>query len=204
LTRREAAILGAIAVTVAGCGGVVHPHVAAPVTASPAVAHSTWRGNAVNGPTAAPRFALSDQAGARVALAALVLVTFLYTHCPDICPLTARHLNAALRLLPRAARSRTRVLAVSVDPEGDTPAAVGRFIAEHRLLPQFRYLTGSRAALRPVWQAYNVLATPRNGDAIDHSAYTALVDRRGTIRVYFDVTTSPVDIAHDIRHALTL
>ena len=159
-------------------------------------------------PTAAPRFALRDQAGVRVELAALrgdvVLVTFLYTHCPDVCPITAGHLNAALRLLPRAARSRTLVLAVSVDPEGDTPAAVRRFIAEHRLLPQFRYLTGSRATLRPVWQAYNVLAAPRSADAIDHSAYTALVDRRGTVRVYFDASSSPTDIAHDIRRALAL
>ena len=51
------------------------------------------------------------------------LVTFLYTNCPDVCPLIAEHLNTALRQLGTT-RADTRVLAVSVDPNGDTPSAV--------------------------------------------------------------------------------
>ena len=35
------------------------------------------------------------------------------------------------------------MLAVSVDPKGDTPSAVRHFIAVHRLLPEFLYLTGT-------------------------------------------------------------
>ena len=132
----------------------------------------------------------------------VVLVTFLYTHCPDVCPVIANNLNAALRLLAPADRARTRVFAVSLDPAHDGPSEVRRFIAEHRLLPQFRYLTGSRATLQPVWQAYNVIAAPRNDTAIDHSAYTTLVDRRGIAQVYFDSTSPPADIAHDVRRAL--
>ena len=74
------------------------------------------------------------------------LVTFLYTHCPDVCPLIAEHLNTALRRLRQALRRHPRSrLAASVDPKGDTPAAVRRFVAVHHLLPQFRYLSGSAA-----------------------------------------------------------
>ena len=57
------------------------------------------------------------------------LVTFLYTNCPDVCPLIAEHLNTALRRLGE--RADTRVLAVSVDPKGDTPAAVRQFRRRH-------------------------------------------------------------------------
>ncbi len=51
----------------------------------------------------------------------LVLLTFLYTNCPDVCPLITQNLNEALQMLG-AKRDDVRVLAVSVDPEGDTPS----------------------------------------------------------------------------------
>src|SRR5439155_25348111 len=45
----------------------------------------------------APNFQLTDQAGQKISLAQFkgkpVVLTFLYTHCPDICPLTAEHLH---------------------------------------------------------------------------------------------------------------
>ena len=75
-----------------------------------------------------------------------VLVTFLYTHCPDVCPLIAANLNAALRTLG-AGTKHVRVLAVSVDPKGDTAAAVRAYRTRMHLLPQFRYLIGTRAEL---------------------------------------------------------
>ena len=73
---------------------------------------------------------------------------------------------------------------MSVDPKGDTPAAVRRFVAKHRLLPQFRYLSGSAAQLRPVWAAYHVAADPGHGTtAIGHSAFVLLVDPQGVERL---------------------
>jgi protein SCO1/2 len=203
VTRRAAVAAVVAAAAAAGCGGEAH-HAgqAAPAARTPA----GWSGHAVDQPTRAPGFALLDQQRRRVSLHALhgdvVLVTFLYTRCPDLCPLLARRVDAALRLLTRPQRAHVRVLAVSVDPEHDTPGAVRRFLAEHRLLPQFRYLTETRARLRPVWQSYNVLATPRDGEAIDHSAYVALVDRRGELRVTFEASSAPRVIARDVRRAL--
>ena len=64
--------------------------------------------------------ALHDADRRRVTLAQqrgrYVLVTFIYTHCPDVCPLITANLNAALRRLGPA-RSNVRVLAVSVNGE---------------------------------------------------------------------------------------
>ncbi len=51
-----------------------------------------------------------------------VLVTFLYTHCPDICPLITSNLRVTLNMLGAQA-SQAQIIAVSVDPRGDTPAA---------------------------------------------------------------------------------
>jgi protein SCO1/2 len=127
-----------------------------------------------------------------------VLVTFLYTHCPDVCPLIASNLNTALRLLgPRA--SRVAVVAVSVDPQGDTPAAVRAYARRLRLVPQFHYLTGTRAELMPVWRKYNVLAIARKPELVDHVAYTVLVDPSGRRRVLYDAQVKARSVAHDIR-----
>jgi protein SCO1 len=183
----------------AGCGGAAAPSA---VTRPPAPRFS---GLEVADPPKAPSFALHDAAGKRVALSAqrgrLVLVTFLYTHCPDVCPLIAEHLNQALRDLGPDRRD-VRVLAVSVDPKRDTPAAVRLYARRHRLLPQFRYLTGRERQLAPVWKAYHVAVNPGDLDSVDHTAYTVLIDSRGRERVIYDAKVRPRDVVHDVRSLL--
>ena len=153
-------------------------------------------------PSVTPNFALRDQNGQLVRLSAqrgkVVVLTFLYTHCPDLCPLTAMHVEAALDRLG-ARRSGVSVLAVSVDPEGDTPAAVRRFVRTHRLGPQFHYLTASRNVLAPIWRSYNVTSVKVGGADPDHTLYVLLLDRSGKSRVLFDAQALPAAIAHDLR-----
>ena len=164
-----------------------------------------FAGPTLTHPVPPPDFALRDQHGRVVRLSRLhgkvVLLTFLYTHCPDVCPLTATNLNTALALLGRS-RDHVRVLAVSVDPKGDTHASVTAFIRAHRLRPQFHYLTGTAKALRSVWRAYRVQAVPQGEAGVDHTLYTLLIDPVGKGRVLFDVQARPATIAHDVRLVL--
>lgn len=160
-------------------------------------------GPTIKNPTTPPPFALRDQDGHTVRLSQqrgrVVLLTFLYTHCPDVCPLTAGNLNVALRTLG-IQRRQVRVLAISVDPRGDTHAAVNRFIREHRLLPQFRYLTGSPSSLRRIWAAYGVRSLAQAGShLVDHTLYTLLLDSTLKGRVLYDSTATPLAITHDVR-----
>jgi protein SCO1/2 len=179
--------------------------VAAAATAASASARAprdTFAGATIEQPAALPDFALRDQNGRLVELAGqhgkLVLLTFLYTHCPDVCPLTAQNLSLAVGSLGKAGRD-VRVLAVSVDPAGDTPKSVRRFVRDHRLSPQFHYLTGTGAQLSPIWHAYDVTAVRNPGDDVDHTLYVLLVDRTGKGRVIYDATARPATIAHDLR-----
>src|SRR3954449_13334548 len=101
----------------------------------------------------AVRFALRDQDGRVVDAAALrgrpAVVTFLYTSCRDTCPLVADQVRGALDSLGSAS---VPVVAVSVDPRGDTPLSAKRFLARHGLTGRARYLLGARARLAPVWR----------------------------------------------------
>jgi protein SCO1 len=180
----------------AGCGGSR----AAKIEMAPEQP-STFKGSELSPPRKAPPIALHDTNGRSVTLAAergrFVLVTFLYTHCPDVCPLIAENLNAALRRLGPG-RSRVRVIAVSVDPKGDTPAAVRAYMRRMHLLPQFRYLIGSAASLRKVWNAWHV-QTVRAPGVVQHVTYTALVDPKGSERVLYDSSVRAAQVLHDLR-----
>ena len=176
----------------AGCGG------AETMGAPPA----PYAGATLANPALAPDFALRDQHRQLVRLrherGNVVLLTFLYTHCPDVCPLTAINLNAALGLVGPS-RKEVSVLAVTVDPQGDTPTAVASFVRSHHLRRQFHYLTGSPPALRRIWSAYQVKAVRQGKDAgVDHTLYTLGIDRQGVARVVFDATAQPGVIAHDL------
>jgi protein SCO1/2 len=159
-------------------------------------------GPAIVHPSTAPDFTLRDQNGHAVRLRAqrgkVVLLTFLYTHCPEACPLTATHIDDVLGRLGTSAKGVV-ALAVTVDPAGDTPAAVDTFVRSHRLRPRFRYLTGPRSALERVWRLYGVTPVTKGGPDPDHTLYVLLLDRTGTTRVLFDSLAKPAAMAHDVR-----
>ena len=149
-----------------------------------------------------PALVLRDPAGRRVDLAAMrgdaVFVTFLYTTCPDICPLTTDHLREAIDALSRADRRRVRVVAVSVDPAGDTPAAVRAFVARHHMTGRMSYLIGSAAELRPTWKAWGVAAvSDASSPAVTHSALIYGIDAAGRLRTVYPWTAPVTDLAHD-------
>jgi protein SCO1/2 len=154
----------------------------------------------------APEISLRDQDGQLVDLAQqrgrVVVLTFLYTHCRDICPLIAGRLNAVLASLPVPERARARVVAVSVDPRGDTFASVRRYAAAKHLLPQFRYLVGSRQDLERVWRAYGILIDPVSLDSIDHTGRIIVIDRHGRMRAGFPPAVPATTVLADVRALL--
>jgi protein SCO1/2 len=127
-----------------------------------------------------------------------VLLTFVYTGCPDVCPLIMSNLGAVLdKLGPRAREAR--IVAVSVDPEGDTPARVRRFLKVRGLEGRVRYLLGSERELAPVWRAYGVRvrASPEERE-IGHTATVTGIDAGGRERTTYPQNFSPTLVARDV------
>jgi protein SCO1/2 len=128
-----------------------------------------------------------------------VLVTFLYANCPTVCPLIASNLRVALNMLGRRA-SKVQVIAVSVDPRGDTPANVARFVREHGMLGRMQYLIGSAAELAPTWAAWKVGSSREVGqpDLVAHSALVYGISASGRLTTIYPATFEPSEIAHDV------
>lgn len=161
----------------------------------------------------APTFALTDQNGRTISLRALagrpVVLTFLYTHCPDECPLTAEKLRRTVQTLGARA-SVVAWLAVSIDPVGDTPQAALDFVAKHHLSGVLHFLVGSQRQLHPIWTAYHIAvargdadtAASQQGGALVHSAAVYLIDARGDERALYTSAFAPDDLASDLRALL--
>lgn len=173
---------------------------------TPAPAHLS--GTELDG-SVAPDFTLQDGiTGTAVTLSSLrgstVAMAFLYTHCPDVCPLTAANFRAAQRSLGSDA-SHVRFVAVSVDPEGDTPDAVRAFSAAHDLSTNWNYLIGPRAQLQQVWSAYGIGAySAGTGMAVQHNDAIYVLDAAGREREVVHSDTSVSDLVSDLRVVLKL
>lgn len=163
----------------------------------------------------APPFALRDQRGSSVSLQSergyAVVLSFMYTDCPDTCPQTAQKLRTVLTRFGREAR-QVRVLIVSVDPLHDDATDARNFLVKHGL-PQWHFLLGgyrlagianiakSYRKLAQVWKEYGIyvpnLSAERN-QGQGHSAFTYLIDKHGReVAILPDTTPSP-DFAQDL------
>ena len=184
---KRALLLGLLVVVLAGRGGSKAPQFA---------------GTPIDPPVTAPNFRLEDQSGKPVSPAAQrgrwLVVTFLYTHCPDVCPLIAAQLDRAIAT-PTGRKAQLRVIAVSVDPARDTLSAVRRYAVTHRLQPTFHWGIGSRAQLERVWHAYHVAAQPGPRGTVTHSTFEILVDPEGKERLLYDQSIKAPELTGDLQ-----
>ena len=147
-------------------------------------AASDFYGTALTNPDAAPDFSLTDQLGRPVSLHGMrgyaVALTFLYTHCPDVCPIVTSQLRDVQAALGDDAAS-VRFVAVSVDPERDTPDAAREYLERWGLSDGWSFAVGDRDALSAVWASYYVepyaqMAAADAGEASAAPADTAAVE----------------------------
>ncbi len=170
---------------------------------TPAANSSGLQGTDLGG-VPAPNFRLTDQFGQPVSLAQFkgkpVVLTFLYTHCPDQCPLTAEKLHAVMLSLGSDAQ-RVGVVAVSTDPRRDTTAAALNFSQVHRMQNYWHYLLGTESELSPVWSSYSVYAAPTptsTGGSVAHTTAVYVIDKQGRERVFFGSDFTSEQLTKDL------
>jgi cytochrome oxidase Cu insertion factor (SCO1/SenC/PrrC family) len=200
--RRSLVALGAAALALAATFAII-------------VAFGSWRDGSVSyigsqPPVAItlPQFALTDAiSGREVSNRSLrgrvVALTFLDTACTDACPLIVPRMIDGLAALSRDERHRVALVALSVDPSVDTPAAVNTFLRRHRARGRLQYLIGNAATLRPIWKRFYVLSALETGSANSHSAPVRIYDGDGrwVSSLHLAVDLTPANLAHDVRLA---
>ena len=153
---------------------------------------------------AVPDFKLTDQDGKpfqfRSTRGKLVLVTFIFTTCPDVCPLLTAKLAAIQRTMEEKKITAYSLLSITTDPERDTAPALkeyaGHFKADVR---NWSFLTGSRQDIAKVWKLFGVNVTKNESGQVQHTSLTTLVDRQGNRRVdYYGDKWQEKEVLKDI------
>ena len=200
--------LGALAVGI-GVGvaiAVLSSSNPAAISSAESSAVQTWAAGARR----APGFALSDQNGKPLTLAALrgrpVIVTFIDPLCRDFCPREASILSAAARQL---GPDRPAIVSVSVDPWADSARNFHEDALHWSLAPGWRWGVGAQAKLAAVWKSYGVAVltttktiagvTVRN---ITHTGAAYLIDSSGYERALFLYPFETSDVVSAARQML--
>ena len=149
-------------------------------------------------PAIPPRaWTLTDQDGKTVRVGAPAsgpsVVTFLYTHCQDTCPVTASTVRGAMDQLGHDVPA----YAVSVDPANDTPNSARVFLSQAHLTGRMHFLLGPDTTLHQIWNQFGIRPEERDSP---HTAYVVLLDRTGRQRIGFPFEKlTPEGLAHDLR-----
>lgn len=182
--------LTALVLSVAGCDQSAKP---------------SYRGSDISGADFGLSLALSDHNGRAVTLETftgkLVVLFFGYTHCPDVCPTTLSDMAEALKLMPREAAAKVRVLFVTVDPERDTAEVLKAYVPYFH--PDFLGLRGSPAEVALAAKNFRVIyrrhVEPGASDyLVDHSAGSYVLDGKGRPRLYLPYAHPAEAIAQDL------
>ena len=154
-------------------------------------------------PRQAPELALRGSNGAELKLSTyrgkLVLLSFGFTSCAAVCPVTLATLTQARKLLGSLADS-VQVVFVTVDPERDDPQRMKTFLAAFD--PTFVGATGKPEALEAVRRSYGVSARKipmADGYLFDHSSSIFLIDAEGRLRAMMPYGHDAKDFVHDIK-----
>lgn len=134
----------------------------------------------------------------------LVVLTFGFTHCPDVCPTTLSDAAQAMKSLGRDAE-RVQVLFVTLDPARDGPAVLSNYVPAFD--PRFLGLYGDAAATKRVADEFKIYYARRDGPgpgayAIDHSAQSYVLDAQGRLRLLLKHDRLGADLADDLRTLL--
>jgi protein SCO1/2 len=175
---------------------------------APVAGHRAIEGGRLPRIGAAADFTLTTQDGGRLGLRDLrgkvVVVTFVYVSCTDTCPILTAKLASLGEPLGADLGAHVVFIAITVDPERDTPAVLRDYARHHGVRPPgWAFLTGTPAEIREVARRYGVYARRAPGGDVDHTFLTSIVDRGGMLRVqYLGVRFNPDEFLGDLRSVL--
>jgi protein SCO1/2 len=150
----------------------------------------------------APSVELVDSAGRSVALAELlagegpVMLQFVFTTCPGVCPaLSGLFAAAEDRLDGDAALAAVRLVSISIDPEHDTPERLAEYASRFGAGPRWTFLTGARDDILAVQRAFDA----DRGSKMRHEPTTYLSAGGGAEWVRLDGFPSPGELVAEAR-----
>ena len=131
------------------------------VSAIPNTAGAGYNGSQLGRP-AVTDFTLTDQTGDNFSFHTLtgdaIVVSFIFTRCPDVCPIITQKLKSVQDDLDDSLK--VNFISISVDPHYDTPEKLTTYMATHNV--EWPHLTGEFTVIEPVWDSFIIQTEQQN------------------------------------------
>lgn len=137
----------------------------------------------------------------------ILLVGYVYTHCPDVCPMITQKMRAVERTLEE---DEVHFVSITFDPDRDTPEILANYAHNFDLNEErWTLLTGQREVVDSLLERLGIqtVKTPTRfsdkGEAsyfIDHTDRVSLIDKNGRVRRHYPGSQlDPETVLRDIR-----
>lgn len=138
------------------------------------------------------------------------IVGYIFTNCPDICPLTTNNMRLIQEKLHSENIIDIQFVSISFDPEVDKPSVLKKFVEIRNLdLTNWKFLTGEKSIIDRLMKKVGVLAIVGdstvfdNGEKIYYYTHTdriQLIDEEGRIRKNYLGSAINIDeIVEDVK-----
>jgi protein SCO1/2 len=140
----------------------------------------------------------------------LTVVGFIYTHCPDICPMTTHNMYLTEKELKKANINDVKFVALSFDPDRDSPEVLKKFAEVRELdFKSWTLLTGEKNIVNELMKRFDVKAimTDERTDeegipeySMMHTDRISLIDENGILRKNYKGSTLNIEeLVNDIK-----
>ena len=128
-----------------------------------------------------------------------VVIGFIYTHCPDICPMTTHNINLVKQELEKQGIKDVAYVDISFDPHRDTPAVLKEYANVRGInTNQFHFLTGNEKIIKSLLKDCNIYALPGDTTIVGqdtsyffiHTDRISVMDPDGKIRAEYKGSTA--------------
>ena len=149
----------------------------------------------------------------------VLIVSFVYSRCPDVCPIVSANLRWVAEQLPNDYGTNFSIIAITVDPWWDTSSVLADYAMRQAI--DWPHLTGEVEAMQPIWESFhvglqtylNTSATEENSTEenqtsgrhhpdylVDHSTATIIIDKNHQQRVRWnDMDWEPTLFIEDLQ-----
>ncbi len=143
----------------------------------------------------------------------ITLMAMVYTHCPDICPMTTHNMQLIESKLTKDDLEKVRFVVITFDPNRDTPEVLKKF-AEIRDIDfsRWSFLSGDERNTKEVMLKFDIKAVPADSSYdvkgnlsyyIVHTDRLSLIDQNGLLRKNYVGSIADVDeVVNDIKYLL--
>ena len=120
------------------------------------------------------------------------VVGYIFTNCPDICPLTTNNMSIIQEKLKNDNVSGVQFVSISFDPATDKPSVLKKYASIRNLdLSNWEFLTGNKSTIKKLIKEVGVVAIPSDSTTLPngtkqyyyvHTDRISLMDQNGIIR----------------------